>query len=146
VLCTKKISTHFTCFTGTKTFADTIRQLYTDKTDPRVFLTVVVNTSGRVYDDFVRLLFLHAHREASALAGELSEESDRLRFLRAACLTNLKVCVGLILAKASVMWVTIPLDVLESTRSFIPLPRFFHSRRTQPLLTPSLVLFPQRSA
>jgi hypothetical protein len=80
--------------TGTKTFADTIRQLYTDKTNPRVFLTVVVNTSGRVYDDFVRLLFLHAHREASALAGEL--QSERFRFPRAAFFANLKGSVVLI--------------------------------------------------
>ena len=31
-----------------------------------------VDTSGRIYDDFSGLLFLHAHREASALAHELS--------------------------------------------------------------------------
>ena len=86
----------------------------------------------------------HAHREASALAGELPEESDQFRFLRAACLANLKGSVGLALAKASAMRVTIPIDL--STRPFIPLPRFFHSRRAPPLLTPSLVLFPQRSA
>ena len=48
------------------------------------------------------------------------------------------------LDKVSVMRFTIPMDL--STRSFIPLPRFFHSRRAPPLLTPSLVLFPQRSA
>ena len=29
-----------------------------------------MNTSGRLYDDFLRLLFLHTHQEASALAGE----------------------------------------------------------------------------
>ena len=91
-----------------------------------------------------RLLFLHAHREASALAGELTEESDQFRFLRAVCLTNLEGSVVLILVKASAMRVIIPLDL--STWSFIPLPRFFHSRRAPPLLTPSLVLFPQRSA
>ena len=49
-----------------------------------------MDTSGRPYDDFIRLLFLHAHREASALANELPEESDQFRFLRAACLANLK--------------------------------------------------------
>ncbi len=48
-------------------------------------MTVAVDTSGRVYDDFNRLLFLHAHREASALANELLEESDQFRFLRATC-------------------------------------------------------------
>ena len=55
---------------------------------------------------------------------ELIEESDQFRFLRAAYLTvildNLKVSVGLILVKASVMRVSIPLDL--STRTFIPLP------------------------
>ena len=35
------------------------RQLYVDKTDPVIFLFVVVNTSGHIYQDFVRLLFLH---------------------------------------------------------------------------------------
>ena len=48
-------------------------------------LPLVVNTSGRLYEDFIRLLFLHAHREASALTNELQEESDQFRFLRAAC-------------------------------------------------------------
>ena len=85
----------------------------------------------------------HAHREASALAGELPEESDQFRFLRAACLANLQGSVGLALAKASAMRVTIPIDL--STRPFIPLPRFFHSRRAPLLLTHSLVLFPQLS-
>ncbi len=33
------------------------RHLYEDKTDPVIFLTVTMNTSGRVYDDFVRLIF-----------------------------------------------------------------------------------------
>jgi hypothetical protein len=32
----------------------------------------VLNTSGRVYDDF----FEFPHRESSVLTGELSEESD----------------------------------------------------------------------
>jgi hypothetical protein len=30
--------------------------------------------------DFVRLLFLDAHREGSILAGELPEKSDQFRF------------------------------------------------------------------
>jgi hypothetical protein len=40
------------------------RQIYTDRPDPIVFLPIAVSTSGRVYEDFARLLFLHAHREA----------------------------------------------------------------------------------
>ena len=52
---------------------------------------------SRHYDrDFSRLLFLHAHREVSALANEIPEESDQFRFLRAACLANIKGSVGLI--------------------------------------------------
>jgi hypothetical protein len=102
------------------------RQIYEDRPDPIVFLPITVSTSGRVYEDFTRLLFLHAHREASILAGELPEDSEQFRFLRASHLANLKDSVGLILAKTSSMRVTIPIDL--STRSFIPLPRFFNSR------------------
>jgi hypothetical protein len=109
-----------------------------------VFLPITLSTSGRVYEDFARLLFLHAHREASILAGELPEESEQFRFLRASRLANLKGSVGLILAKASAMRVTIPIDL--STRPFIPLPRFLNSRRVPPLLNQSLVLIPQQSA
>jgi hypothetical protein len=57
------------------------RQLYEDRPDPIVFRTVVVSTSGRVSDDFVRLFFFHVHREGSILAGELTEESEQFRFL-----------------------------------------------------------------
>ncbi len=58
--------------------------------DPVIFLSVVVNTSGHVYDDFVCLIFLYVHRETSILTGELPEESDQFRFLRTARLPNLK--------------------------------------------------------
>jgi hypothetical protein len=44
------------------------RQLYINRPDPISFLPVEADVTGRVYDDFSRLLFLHAHREASALA------------------------------------------------------------------------------
>ncbi len=83
---------------------------------------------------------MHAHREASALGNELPEDSDQFRFLRAACLANLKDSVGLILAKESVMRISIPIDL--SSRHFIPLPRFIRSRRPTPLLALSLALFP----
>ena len=82
-----------------------------------------MDTSGRLYDDFLRLLFLHAHREASALADELPEESDQFRFLHAVCLATLKGSVGLIVAKALAMRISIT-----------------------PLLAPSFVLFAPRSA
>jgi hypothetical protein len=60
-------------------------------------------------------------RESSALAGELTEESDQFRFLRAVCLTNLEGSVVLILVKASAMRVTITIPLDLSTWSFIPL-------------------------
>jgi hypothetical protein len=58
------------------------RQIYTDRHDPIVFLTITVDTSGHVYEDFTRLFFFHTHREASILAGELPEESEQFRFFR----------------------------------------------------------------
>jgi hypothetical protein len=73
-----------------------------------------------------------------------SQESDQFRFLRAACLAGLKGYVGSIVAKASAMRISIPLDL--SSRPFIPLPRFIRSRRPTPLSAPFLVLFPQRYA
>jgi hypothetical protein len=120
------------------------RQLYLNRPDPIGFMPVTVDTSGRVYDDFSRLLFLHAHREASALNNEIPEESDQFRFLRAACYANIKGSVGLILTKTSVVRISIPLDL--SSRSFTPPPCFMRSKRAAPLLPPSLVFTPRRFA
>ena len=58
------------------------------------------NLNRWVYDDF-RLIFFHPLREASILAGELSEESDQFRFWCTVRLENLKGSVGLILTKTS---------------------------------------------
>ncbi len=41
------------------------RQLYLNRPDPIAFLPDEVDTTGRVYDDISRLLFLHSHGEAS---------------------------------------------------------------------------------
>ncbi len=103
-----------------------------------------MDTTGRLYDEFIRLLFLQAHREASTFTNELPEESDQFRFLRSSCFVNLKGTVGLIMTKASAMQISIPLDL--SSRLSIPLPRFIRSRRPTPLLASSLVLFPPCSA
>jgi hypothetical protein len=61
------------------------RNLYLNHSDPIVFIPLVVDTTGRMYDEFVHLLFQHAHRETSDLANELPEESDQFRFLRVSC-------------------------------------------------------------
>ena len=87
------------------------RQLYINRPDPIAFMSVPVDTSGRIYDDFSRLLFLHGHREASALSNEIPEESEPFRFLRTDCYANIKGSVGLILAKVSTMRISIPLDL-----------------------------------
>ena len=65
-------------------------QLYIDRPEPIAFMPVAVDTSDRIYYDFLRLIFLHAHREGSALANDIPEESGHFRFLRAACLANIK--------------------------------------------------------
>jgi hypothetical protein len=120
------------------------RQLYIDRPDPIAFMPVAADTSDRIYDDFLRLLFLHAHREASAVVNDIPEESGHFRFFRAACFAHIKGSVGLILAKASAMRISIPLDL--SSRPFIPLPCFIRSRRPTTLLAPSLVFSPLCSA
>jgi hypothetical protein len=106
-----------------------------------VAVDTVVRIYVRVYEDFSRLLFLYAHREASTLSNEIPEESEQFRFLRATSFDNIKGSVGLILTKESGMRISIPLDL--SSRPFIPLPRFMWSRRVTPLLAPSLVFSPR---
>ena len=117
------------------------RQLYINRPEPIAFMPVAVDTAGRIYDDFSRLLFLHVHREASALTNEIPQESEQFRFLHTSYFANIKGSVGLILAKASAMRISIPLDL--SSRPFIPLPCFMRSRRVTPLLAPSLVFSPR---
>ena len=116
-------------------------RIASDQLEHLRFMPTAVSTSGRINEEFLRLLFLHANREASASAGELPEESAQFRFIRAACWANLKGSIGLMLGKVSVMRVTISLDL--STRSFIPLPRFILTRTTESLLTPSIVFLNQ---
>ena len=96
------------------------KNLYLNHPDPITFIPLTVDTTGRMYDEFIRLLFLHDHREVSALTNELPEESDQFLFLRASCFANLKGEVGLIMTTTSPMWISIPLDL--SSRSYIPLP------------------------
>ena len=105
-----------------------------------VFIPLGVDTTGRLYEEFIRLLFFHTHRDVSVLTNELPEESDQFLFLRPSCFANLKGAVGLIMTKTLGMRISIPLDL--SSRPSIPLPWFIRSRRPTLLLAPSLVLFP----
>jgi hypothetical protein len=72
---------------------------------------VTVDTTGHIYHDFSRLLFLDSNREVSVLFNEIPEESDQFRFLRDDWYENIKGSVGLILAKGSVMRISIPIDL-----------------------------------
>ena len=108
------------------------RNLYLNHPDPIAFIPLAVDTTGRMYDEFICLLFLHVHREVSDLTNELSEESDKFLFLHNSCFDNLKGVIGLIMVKGSDIRISIPLDI--SSRSFIPLPRFIRSCRPTPIL------------
>ncbi len=63
-------------------------QLYIDRPDPITFMSLPVDTSDHIYDDFLRLLFLHVHREVSTLVN-VPEESRHFRFLHTVCLSNI---------------------------------------------------------
>ncbi len=113
------------------------RNLYLNRPESITFLSLTVDTSDRVYDDFIRLLLLHPDPESSVLTNELPEVSDQFRFLRVTCLFNLKWSAGLILTNTSVMRIFIPHHL--SPRSFIPLSCFIRSRCPTPILVHSMV-------
>ena len=79
------------------------------------FMPAIASTSGRLHIEFVRLLFLQAHRETDrffAASGVLSAQSDRgfFHYRRAAFSAQLKSKVGLALAKAAALRITLNLD------------------------------------
>jgi hypothetical protein len=72
------------------------------------FMPAIASTSGRLHSEFVRLLFLQAHRETDRLfaaAGvQLAHSTTGLfHFHRAACSSQLKAKVGNTLAKAAAL-------------------------------------------
>ncbi len=99
--------------------ADKVRKYRADynKRPPSVvsFMSAIASTSGRLHSEFVRLLFLQAHRETDrffAASGVLSSQSDcgLYHYHRAAVSTQLKSKVGLALAKAAALRITLNLD------------------------------------
>jgi hypothetical protein len=92
--------------------------VYLNRPDPIVVVPLTVDTTSRLYDDFIRLIFLYDHRESSALSNELPKELDQFCFLRVACFANMKGDVGLIMTKASGIRISIPSIPLDlSSRS-----------------------------
>ena len=85
------------------------RQQYADNQNIS-FLTAIVSTSTRMHGEFLRLLFLQAHREAHFKAAGMSlqtNNSEALRFKRAAFYNGLKSKVGLAAAKAAALRVNL---------------------------------------
>jgi len=79
------------------------------------FLPAIVSTSTRMHGEFLRLLFLQAHRETEAhftAAGMSSQrnQSDSFRFKRAAFYQNLKSKVGLAAAKAAALRINLNVE------------------------------------
>ncbi len=78
-------------------------------------MPAIASTSGRLHSEFVRLLFLQAHRETDrffAASGVQLAQSDRgmFHYRRAAFSAQLKNKVGLALAKAAALRITLNLD------------------------------------
>jgi hypothetical protein len=106
------------------------------------FMPAIASTSGRLHNEFVRLLFLQTHRETDrffASSGVQLAQTDRdmFHFRRAAFSDQFKSKVGLALAKAAALRITLNLDGAPSTtKSHI---HQSHSQ-TSRLLTSSLSL------
>jgi hypothetical protein len=79
-------------------------------------MPAIASTSGRLHSEFVRLLFLQAHREtdrffaASGVQSAQSTSGGFFHFRRAAFLSGLKSKVGLALAKAAALRIVLNLD------------------------------------
>ncbi len=79
------------------------------------FMPAIAGTTGRLHSEFIRLLFLQAHRETDrffAASGVQSAQFDRgfFHFRRAAFSAMLKSKCGSILAKASALRINLNLD------------------------------------
>jgi len=92
-------------------------------------MPVIAGTSGRLHSEFIRLLFLQTHRETDRFFADSGVQSAQstsggfFNFGRTAFSSTLKSRVGNILAKASVLRITLNLDGTPITsKSCITLP------------------------
>jgi hypothetical protein len=79
------------------------------------FMTAIASTSGRLHSEFVRLLFLQAHRETDrffAASGVQLAQTRRVmfHFHRAAFSVQIKAKVGSTLAKAATLRINLNID------------------------------------
>ena len=128
-----------------ETVTDKIRQYHTDynncPSNTISFMTAIASTSGRLHCEFVRLYFLHAHRETdrflAASGVQLTQSSTQHHYRRVAFSSQLKSKVGHILAKAATLRINLNIDGAPiASRSHT------HPSHSQPsrLLTSSLSL------
>jgi hypothetical protein len=113
------------------------RQQYADNQNIS-FLPAIFSTSTRMHGEFLRLLFLLAHRETEAhftATGMPSQrnQSDSFRFKRAAFYQSLKSKVGLAAAKAAVLMISLNVE------GFYIVADPVHSPSRDPLLLPLLL-------
>ena len=105
-------------------------------------MPVIASTSGRLHSEFVRLLFLKAHRETDRLFATSGVQSAQpnsglFHFRRVAFSAQLKAKVGSTLAKAAALRISLNIDGTPITSRTHTHPS--HSQ-TSRLLTSSLSL------
>jgi hypothetical protein len=107
------------------------------------FMPAIASTSGRLHSEFVRLLFLQAHRETDRFFSSSTVQlvptnpGGQFHFRRAAFLQQLKTKVGLALTKAAALRINLNLDGVSISSKSHTHPS--HSQ-TSRLLTSSLSL------
>jgi len=105
-------------------------------------MPAIASTSGRLHSDFVRLLFLQAHRETYrffATSGvQLAESNSGLRYRRAAFSSQLKSKCGNILAKAATLQIILNIDGAPVASRSHTHPSHSQTSRLSCLLTSSL--------
>ena len=106
-------------------------------------MTAIPSTAGRLHSEFIRLLFLQAHRETGRFfegTGVHLEQSNMggfFHFRRAAFSSILKSRVGNILAKSTTLRITFNLDGAPITSKSHTHPSYSQTSR---LLSSSLFL------
>jgi hypothetical protein len=114
------------------------RQHYADNQNIS-FLPAIMTTSSRMHGEFLRLLFLQAHRETTAhfiatgLPSQQNRSDNAFRFKRAAFYMGLKSKVGLVAAKASALRINLNIQGCSVVAPSL------HAPSRAPLLLPLLL-------
>ena len=117
---------------------NTYRQQYADNQNIS-FLPAIMTTSSRMHGEFLRLLFLEAHRETTAhshatgLPSQQNRSDNAFRFKRAAFYQSLKSEVGLAAAKAAAVRINLNVEVCGIVAAPV------HAPSRAPLLLPLLL-------